>query len=109
MRKQEPDSVKESGDVNERETKSEEIPEQKTIQNAETSQVSITGTLLQFRLVEEKNLETGQATKQLVVYILDKESGEVLRRVPPEDFFDPYHKEDLTGFLPLGMFIDTTV
>ena len=67
-------------------------------------QIQMSESLLQYKIEESEDKESGEVSKTLVVYLLDKESGEVIRRIPPEEFNDPYKKQ-----LPSkGIFIDQT-
>ena len=58
-------------------------------------------TFLQFELEESIDEVTNVRTRKLVVYLRDKETGEVLRRVPPEEYVDLYKNK-----LQRGVFID---
>ena len=59
-------------------------------------------TLLKFRIEENENKETGEKSKELVVYLMDKKTGEVIRQIPPKDFYDQ-GKSDLPSS---GIFIN---
>ncbi len=53
------------------------------IDNSTTIQTE--GTKLQFKVVENVDTETGVKTKEMVVFLLNAETDEVIRRVPPEE------------------------
>ena len=71
-------------------TKEEEKKAEDTNQKKPHSIVA--NTVIQFKLVEVKDKNTGETSKELVILLLDKKSGEIVRRIPPEEFFDPYNK-----------------
>jgi len=61
-------------------------------------------TFLQFELEEKVDKVTNVKTKELVVYLRDKETGEVIRRVPPEEYVDLYKNK--LNIQNRGMFVD---
>jgi uncharacterized FlaG/YvyC family protein len=72
----------------------EKSPAEKAAGDQEVRRIRPKGTLLQFQVVEEENEGSGEVDKEVVVYILDRLTGEIIRRVPPEEFFDPYRKNE---------------
>jgi len=56
------------------------------IDNSATIQTE--GTKLQFKVVENVDPNTGIKTKEMVVFLLNAETDEVIRRVPPEEVED---------------------
>ncbi|MBN2144208.1 MAG: flagellar protein FlaG [Candidatus Aureabacteria bacterium] len=48
--------------------------------------VPMLDTYIQFRMLEKKDPETGAVKKELVVFVINKNTKEVIRQIPPEDY-----------------------
>jgi len=57
-------------------------------ENNEQISIKTEGTKLQFKLVENVDPKTGRKTKEMVVFLLNAETDEIIRRVPPEEVKD---------------------
>ncbi len=75
----------------------------KKVATAREKNVVVNETLLQYRIEESENKETGQTNKELVVYLMDKKSGEVIRQIPSDDFYDKTNNRSLPSS---GIFVD---
>ncbi|EKD28292.1 MAG: hypothetical protein ACD_79C00352G0004 [uncultured bacterium] len=71
------------------------------------AKVKQSGSFMHFRIVENRDEKTGEISRELVVYLLDKETGDVIRRVPPEQFKNPKN-EDFKGEF-VGVFVDKII
>lgn len=79
-----------------------EVDQEKPVSNTKEKNIVVNETLLKYQIVENENKETGKTSKELVVYLMDKNSGEVIRQIPPKDFYDQ-SKKDLPSS---GIFIN---
>lgn len=102
------DNVKSSNKVDASDRQKEKQDQKKQINIDDSGnqnvKVEMDGKLIEFKLLKDKNVKTGEVETNLIVYLLDKESGKVIRRLPPEDYTDLYKKD----YAPKGGFIDKT-
>ena len=90
-----------AGQNNKTEEKKED--QEKTVSNTKEKNIVVNETLLKYRIEESENKETGKTSKELVVYLMDKNSGKVIRQLPPKDFFDQSNNKELPSS---GIFIN---
>lgn len=84
-------------------TEEKKEDQEKKVSSAKEKNVVVNETLLKYRIEESENKETGKTSKELVVYLMDKNSGKVIRQLPPKDFFDQSSNKELPSS---GIFIN---
>ena len=77
--------------------------QEKAVGNSKEKNIIVNETLLQYRIEESEDEETGETSKELVVYLMDKKTGEVIRQIPPENIYDQSNKDKLPSS---GIFVD---
>ena len=91
-------SVNENGNSREK----PEEDQEKASAGSKEKNILFNETLLQYRIEENEDEKTGEKSKELVIYLKDKKTGEVIRQIPPKDFNDQSNNK-----LPSsGIFID---
>lgn len=79
-----------------------EEDQDKAVNNTKEKNIVVNETLLQYRIEESEDKETGETSKELVVYLMDKKSGEVIRQIPPENFYEQSNNKIPSS----GIFVD---
>lgn len=79
--------------VQEKKEENEERVEEKI---EDKKEITLKGNRMLFELNDITDEKTGETSKELTVYLLDKESGDVVRKLPPDDYIEIF-QENMSG------------
>lgn len=66
------------------------------------AKITLNNSIIQYKIEQHEDKETHEKSKDLVVYLLEKKTHKVIRKIPPDEFYDPYKKNIPTQ----GIFFD---